>query len=253
MARRTILPVWKSHYRVQGLDADLMSLAKVSALCNYFQESAGQHADHLGVGYAALLSKGMVWILSRLRIQIEAYPILGEEIVLETWPAGIDGLFALRSFTIARANGQKVIKGTSAWLVIEKVTRKPLRDVSVLLKNIPENPFYAGEDIDIPKVRPVQGLTKTGTVTARYSDLDANAHVNNNRYIEWTMNAFDAEWYRTRRIHDLAISFLNELHAGNTLDILKVQTGQDIWQVEGHSANSGEIVFRSLVSFTDYF
>lgn len=253
MTHRTIHPIWKSHYRIQALDADLMSLAKVSALCNYFQESAGQHADLLGVGYASLINKGMLWILSRLCIHIEAYPILGEEIVLKTWPTGTNGLFALRNFTISRANGQTVIKGTSAWLVIEKDSRRPLRDLSALLKNVPANPLPADEGIDIPKLRSVQGLTKTGTITARYSDLDANAHVNNNRYIEWTTDAFDAEWYRTKRIHDLVISFLTELRDGDTLDILKLQTGQDIYQVEGHNVNSGEIVFRSQVSFTDYF
>lgn len=253
MANRTLLPVWKSNFRVQTLDADLMSLSKVSALCNYFQESAGQHADHLGVGFASLLNKGMVWILSRLRIQIEAYPILGEKILLETWPAGIDGLYALRNFTISRTNGLKIIKGASAWLVMEKDTRKPYRDIGTLLKNIPENPFPEIENIEIPKLRPVQGLIKNGTVTAHYSDLDANSHVNNNRYIEWTTDAFDAEWYRSKRIHDLTISFLNELRAGNSLNILKVQTGHDVWQVEGHNADNGEVVFRSLASFTDYF
>ncbi len=252
MVRRTLLPVWKSHHRVQALDADLMSLAKVSAVCNYFQESAGQHADHLGVGYASLLSRGLVWILSRLRIQIDAYPILGEEILLETWPAGTDGLLALRSFTISRTNGHKIMKGNSAWLVVEKETKKPFRDIMGLLKDIPVNPRLSLENLEIPRLKPAEGLTKTETITARYSDLDANAHVNNNRFIEWMADAFDAEWYRSRRIHDMVIHFMNELHAGDSIEILRVQTGKDLWQVEGHNAGNNQAVFRGQVLFTDY-
>jgi acyl-ACP thioesterase len=253
MAGKAFLPVWKSRYRIQAMDADLISLAKVSALCNYFQESAGEHANHLGVGYNDLFNKGLVWILSRLSIQIEAYPIWGEEILLETWPAGIDGLAALRNFTISRSNGQKIIKGSSAWLVLDRETKKPLRDISTLLKHLPDNHFPQNTAFEIPRIKPAEGLVKTLTIPVLYCDLDANAHVNNNRFIEWITNAFDADWYRSKRIHNLTVSFLNELQAGNTLEIRKAQTRPDTWHIEGHNLHNGQVVFRSLASFADYF
>lgn len=248
-----VLPVWKTNYRIQALDADHVSLAKVSALCNYFQESAGHHAEHLGVGSAILFNKGLVWVLARLRIQIEAYPTWGEEILLETWPAGIDGLFAMRNFAILRSNNLKIVKGTSAWLVLDKETRRPFRGLPSLLNNIPENPLSSLATFEIPRLKPARELTKTGTLTAQYSDLDANGHVNNNRYIEWLSNAFDAQWYQAKRIQDLTIYFMSEIHAGDILNIFKTPTGKDIWRIEGHSGQNNEVVFTSQATFADYF
>ena len=44
-------------------DYDYKLRLKPSAILNYFQEIAGQHADHLEVGREHLLKKGLFWVL----------------------------------------------------------------------------------------------------------------------------------------------------------------------------------------------
>jgi hypothetical protein len=45
-------PKHSDSYRIRSYEVDLHSEAKLSALCNYFQESAWNHAEALGIsGY----------------------------------------------------------------------------------------------------------------------------------------------------------------------------------------------------------
>lgn len=251
--RNPLQPVWKTRYRILALDADLISLAKVSALCNYFQESAWQHANHLGVGYTALFRQGLVWVLSRFRIQIDAYPTWGDEVEMQTWPVTVSGLHALRDFTILRSNGQKIISGSSAWLVLDKESKKPYRNLVCLLQNVPEYPLPPVFNEEIQKIRNVPEPELAATVTAAYSDLDANGHVNNNRYIEWACDAFEANWYKRLRIHDMSVNFLSETHAGESLQILKKSSSPYIWEVEGRKNDINSTpVFRSRLIFAEH-
>lgn len=240
--------IWKVRFSILSLDADFMSLAKLSSLSNYFQEAAWQHAGHLGVGYSALTGKNLVWVLSRLRLHIDDYPCWGDEIDIETWPVGTDGLYALRDFTITNPSGKTLVRGSSAWLVLERDTHKLFRHLTPLLQSIPSSPDRRNFSEAIPKLNEIQGASDNFDIKTTYSDLDANCHVNNNRYIGWISDTFDLAFYRQKRIHDLVINYVAETLAEEELVISRIQTGNDTWFLEGKKkTQNNAVVFRSQV------
>ena len=64
----------------------------------FFQEAAGNHAQHLGAGYAALAEEKLFWALSRIKVEIQKTAKRGDEIHIETWPCSLVGPFFRRDF-----------------------------------------------------------------------------------------------------------------------------------------------------------
>ena len=72
---------------------DPKSRAHLTSICNFLQEGAGAHAESAGFGFEDMMKRNQVWVLSRLKIEIEDYPIWQQEVELKTWSRGRDGIF----------------------------------------------------------------------------------------------------------------------------------------------------------------
>ncbi len=70
--------VWEEEIHVRSYDVDSAGKLRLSSLFNYFQETAGKHATHLGAGYGVLKDRGLFWVLSRAKIRIHRLPAWGE-------------------------------------------------------------------------------------------------------------------------------------------------------------------------------
>src|SRR5215208_6457993 len=114
----------RQSFSVHTYEVDAFGTLSAAALSGYMQEVAGQHATALGVGLDTLMPKGLTWVLARQRIDIAAPIGLGERLEIETWPAGIDRLAAMRDFVVRRADGAEVARATTRWFVLDLATRR---------------------------------------------------------------------------------------------------------------------------------
>ncbi len=206
--------IWTENRRIRASDLTPDGTASVLALATYFQEAAGHHADALGVSMQEMLAQDQAWVLARLRMEIDRLPHWEEEIVLETWPSGLDGLVATRAFVVRDEAERTVAKGTSAWLVIDTERRRPLRPPSALYDiEVPDRPAPLDrKDDDLPA--PARA-DRDRTFTVRYHDLDLNRHVNNVRYLEWALETLPPEVLDERRCTGLALQFEAETTFGD--------------------------------------
>jgi hypothetical protein len=84
------------------------------------------------------MARGVTWVLSRLRLENPVAIALGDEVEIETWPSGMERLFALREFVVRRrADGAEVARASTQWLVLDLATRKPVRPAEVLDPRFP--------------------------------------------------------------------------------------------------------------------
>src|SRR6266508_2031585 len=98
------MQTYREPFTVHSYDADACGVLAVPALAGFLQEAAGLHATELGVGLDALSPKGLTWVLARQRLEIPAPIRLGDSLVVETWPAGLDRLAANRDFVVRRGD-----------------------------------------------------------------------------------------------------------------------------------------------------
>jgi acyl-ACP thioesterase len=233
-------------------------------VADYLQEAAGHHAAELGVSMQALLEEGRAWVLAHLRLDVDRLPRWEEDVVVETWPSGLDRLYATREFILyaggreegagkeTEASREEIARGTSAWLVIDAERRRPLRPPQMLRSlETPDRPPALDADprpsrsVGLPphssgdapaEAEPVDSdadllaawSERAGgdrTFTVRYHDLDLNRHVNNVRYLEWALETLPSSVLDDRRCTSLSLQFQSEATLGDPVRSLAVLTG----------------------------
>jgi medium-chain acyl-[acyl-carrier-protein] hydrolase len=182
-------PVWREKFQVRSSDIGYHGIMRVSNLCSYFQEVAGRHAEHLKVGYTHMQSMGMAWVLSKLAIEIKRFPAWGEDFYLETWPLGNERIFYRRDYRLD--DGKEImVSASSYWIPLDLHNRRP-KLIAIDEAVLRANQGRFGLNRSFESIPAVNANNMSEPVTARYSDLDQNRHVNNARYVEWI---FDYLW-----------------------------------------------------------
>ena len=80
--------VWEETFTIRHTEVTREGAVRIDTIFDYMQEAAANHAANLGCGLAALEKRGMMWVLSRLKLSIRRTPRLGEVVTVSTWPSG---------------------------------------------------------------------------------------------------------------------------------------------------------------------
>ena len=86
------------------------------------------------------------------------------------------------------------------------------------------------------------------TLTAKYSDIDINGHVNSIRYIEHILDLFPIELYKTKHIRRFEMAYVAESYYGDELSFFQEEVNENEYHVEVKK-NGNEVVCRSKVLF----
>ncbi len=214
--------VFKTEFTVRSYEMDHTGHAPLTTLCRYLQEAADCHARALGVSVEALLEEGMTWVLSRLNISIDRFPMWRETFRIDTWPSGRTDHVAFRDFMISDSTGCTIGRATSCWMVLDLKKRRsiPLPS-SVQCLPVPDRPRAVDDPFDrLPSPDPGDRQVSR---TAGWKEIDVNRHVNNVTYVEWVLDAVPDPLWRSHRPHGIEIAFKNEIRQGDTV-VSHIQT-----------------------------
>jgi len=238
--------VWKEKFEIKSYNVDFQQKLKPSALMQFFQEVASNHAAELGGGYDVLIARELFWALSRLNVEIYRMPGWGESILIETWPCGFEGLFFRRDFIVFDTNDQVIIRGVSAWLLVTVSTLRPQR------------PSQLGIELPINKGKkaldrfPERIITQTDVVAfnkkVAYNEIDQNLHVNNTRYLDWATDCFQLEHYQNYNLSGISLEFLSETHWGDEIELRLGNEGRNSG-VEAFDRSSGITLFKAILNW----
>ena len=124
--------LFSKEFSISSYDLNPKGQARLTTMANFFQELAYHHASELGFGYRDMKARQTTWVLSRMRIHMENYPAWDEKIIMETWPSGVDKLFALRDFRIRNSEGKVIGVASTAWLILNIETHRLVRPKEAL-------------------------------------------------------------------------------------------------------------------------
>lgn len=180
-------------------------------------ETAGRHAEILGVGVQDLHARGLTWVLARLYVQIASLPDAGAVVHAATWPSGRHRLFAVREFQLKTPAGGEFLRATSAWALMNLETRRPAR-LDPHLPVFSRHPGRMIEDGFSPLPPPHPGSARTWH-RAEPGDIDINDHVNNTVYLDWALRSAP-ETAGSLAPSSLEASFLAEARLGDRVACL---------------------------------
>ena len=98
-----------------------------SHICNYLQETASVHAQKLGFSKTNFEPLGLTWVLTRMRVRLDAYPAWGEDVVVLTYPRGMRKLTAYRDFALSRPDGTPLGPRRQSWKCAQREDRRASR------------------------------------------------------------------------------------------------------------------------------
>lgn len=227
---------------------DFTGRLTLGVLGNHLLNCAGFHATDRGFGIATLNEDNYTWVLSRLAIELEEMPYQYEKFTVQTWVENVYRLFTDRNFALLDKDGKKIGYARSVWAMINLNTRKPADLLALhggsIVDYVCDEPCPIGK----PSRIKVASCEPAATLTAKYSDIDINGHVNSIRYIEHILDLFPIEMYRAKRIRRFEMAYVAESYCGDELSFFMDDTDEDVYQVEVRK-NGGEVVCRSKVEF----
>lgn len=217
MNENTVRPVWTEQFRVRHIEVTRKGFLRTDIFFDYMQEAAANHAKHIGVGLEALNEKGLMWVLSRLKLQVFRTPVLGETVAVTTWPSGVERLFATREFILADEKGEKIARGSSCWLLLDKNKMRPQKILETLPVRLPDNSARERNFTGLDKIprRPVSGPFK---VPVTESMIDVNQHLNNARYTTSVFDWLAANLRAIPQIAEIQVNFIAGTAAGAVLE-----------------------------------
>jgi acyl-ACP thioesterase len=204
--------VTRTTFTVHSFDADAFGLLSPVALAGYLQEAAGLSAEALGFGNSRLNAQGLAWVLARQRVVLDAPIQRGDTLTVETWPAGIERVTALRDFRLRR-DGREVGRALTGWLVMDLRSRRPGRPDRVLPPDHHAQPEHVLPLPDGP-LPALAAPSQERRFQVRYADIDANHHVTNSSYLGWALEAVEEPMWRSQRLVELDVQFLAEATHG---------------------------------------
>jgi acyl-ACP thioesterase len=243
---------WKEAFRIPSYTVGANGRIKFYFICNFLFDIASTHASHLHWGFDDMRKNNQYWVLSRFHVKMLKYPVMQEMIHLETWPKGIDRLFALRDYRINNSAGDIICLATSAWLIVDAGTGKPLRisDFRELFDFNPEKYSI----LEVPeKLPPVTNPDYQIPIRVSFSDLDINKHVNSGRYLEWIQDCYDEEFYVKKNIREFQVNFLSETRFGQTVILSRMKHIHftDCHYFEGIKEKDKSASFRARILWDD--
>lgn len=209
---------------------------------NYMQHIASVHAEEIGFGLAALKEKGFIWVLSRVRLHIEESPAIDDIMRVETYPNGVDRLFAKRQFRMTSLKSGRILGyASSYWLVVDMATQR--------LKTPGDVGVDTNLNADLPDFFPVLGriasVDAKNLQTRRIAPtcIDLNQHLNNAYYCQ-----YGADWLADNAgdnvsIREVQINFNHAVKAGETLSIGGIVEGK-AFSIEGQAMEAGKNAFQ---------
>lgn len=242
-----LLSVWEEPVTVKPYETDFRGLWKPHCFFQAFQLAGTNHAEHLGVGYQAMLRNGVAWLLARLKLKILRLPELDEQLTVQTWPRGLQQkIFFMRDFFVLDAAGQKIAAASSVWLMVDVKKRALVKPDPAMAERLPLNPGKLALDEQVDKIVIPEGLREQFSVQARFSAVDMIGHVNNTRYIEWVEDCFSIEDYQAHELNTLQINYANEVKPGQEVSIQNARLDEKTHVIAGVNRSGDARAFEAL-------
>ncbi|XVF54719.1 hypothetical protein PTKIN_Ptkin05aG0203700 [Pterospermum kingtungense] len=230
--------VYRQTFIIRSYEIGPDKTATMETLMNLLQETALNHVMSSGLagnGFGAtreMSLRKLIWVVTRINVQVERYSCWGDVVEIDTWVDAAGKNAMRRDWIIRDYSTQEIItRATSTWVIMNHKTRR--------LTKIPEQvrqeviPFYLKRiaiDQDKYDIKKIDKLTDENAerirsgLEPRWSDIDANQHVNNVKYIGWILESVPMNVLEYYDLTSMTLEYRRECRQFNLLESLTSST-----------------------------
>lgn len=169
--------------KVRFSEVDQEERLRITSLINFFQDCSTFQSEGLGLGIEELREKGKGWVLNAWQIIVNRYPAMGENVRIETWPTGFEGIYGTRNFRLSTKDGEVLAYANSIWVFMDMKKGRPIRPTEEDIQDYITEPAmkmdYAPRKVTLPKE-----CESGEAYPVLRSQIDTNLHMNNSQYIQ---------------------------------------------------------------------
>jgi len=208
---------YREQLSIKSYHTNQYGQASISSLFNILIEAAWAHAQVMDWGYDSLKNNNLFWVLARMYFQVEKYPAWQDQITLNTWSAGTDGMYAYREYILENEKGEVILRASSAWLILDMETRKIFR-LSEFRDTFPKR--IDADACRAPKrIKPDIHPENLNYYPVLFSELDINKHFNSVKYMERVLDDFGIDFLNSHEPAELEVNYLKEGQAGDRIAV----------------------------------
>lgn len=157
-------------------------ISSISSIANYFQDCAIFQSEEVGIGLRYLAEHNRAWFLISWQIEVDRYPVMGEQIEVRTWAYDFRASLGFRNIDILDAQGNRIVKAASIWSYMDTEAMRPVKIEPEVAAAYPMEPRiemnYAPRKIGL-----WESYELIDRRTVMQYQIDSNNHMNNEAYI----------------------------------------------------------------------
>ncbi|MBX9887063.1 MAG: acyl-[acyl-carrier-protein] thioesterase [Flavobacteriaceae bacterium] len=182
---------------------------KYTDLCNILQLTAAAHSDVGGISFSDMQEYDQAWVLSRMRVEVQALPKWRDVITVKTWINTLENSRSVRALEMY-INDVKIVGCETFWAVFNTQKRRP-EALALPYDHFELYPELRATSEGFSKIKFSSEKEMLFNRKVNLSDLDIVNHVNNVKYLEWCLDLVDTDLLLKQKIKSFEMNFLKEL------------------------------------------
>lgn len=211
--------VGEKEYEIHFYEIDYKKNILITALIDYFNDVCMDQSEKLGIGLDYIIENGVTWMLYKWDITIKRYPKYREKIKVTTEPYAFKKFYGYRKFSVLDSKGEVIATANSVWILINIENKRPLK--------IPESMINAygilkneNSSLKIGNIKKIEKIDNEVEFKVRYSDIDTNGHVNNEKYAAWMIESVPLDVISNNMLKNIKITYKKETKYGERIKVL---------------------------------
>lgn len=217
--------IFTANYRIGLEEIETNGYATTKSIMTFMEDIAGMHGAQAGHGLLDIKKNKAAWVLLDWQIQILNRPKYSDNIKVNTWAKMHDKLVAYRDFEVFSDDNELVAKGTSRWLYMDLIKRRPIKLTDEMMSAYREEKDKSAFSEGLNKIEIPQNekfLEFKYNLLRR--DMDVNGHMHNLSYLDAVFDIMPEELYRKVTFNNVRIEYKKEIMKDSDVIIRFYQT-----------------------------
>ena len=228
------MKTFQQQYTILASEMDITYHITPNAIMLYFQDCFARYLTQHRLAAFDIIKQNKIWVITEFDVNFKKEkPLWAETITVELWFTEISSVRTYVDYRIMDGKGEVFAAGTSCWVIIDSVTKRPFAAKEMLNAG---GIFGTADERTktAPQIASRQVFYQKVEHQVNVTDLDFNGHVCNRSYLSIAMATAPMDFIKTTTPKRFNIKFVREAFMGEILTC-NVYKAEDNANVSWHS------------------